>query len=226
MGPTTGDPSSGDPTTDSGPLLDVAAMPDVPNVGAPDGSPCNADNECASGSCYVIAVLGGVCGECSDDLDCPDGGCTIANPIMGTGSVCNMGELGGGCETDVACDPGLTCESIISIPGVLTASTCSECAVDADCAPGMLCSPDYDVPGLSGVRTCIAPGAGGLGDGCDLDATGAAECQSGACAPADLMGLLQLGVCSECVNDADCSGGACASAEIDLQFGLTPATCI
>ncbi len=217
---TTGEGSSGPPMTDSGPLFDLGNAP------APDGTACDFDNECASGNCYVAGVLGGICGECNSDADCPGGGCSVPNPVAGIGSVCNLGDLGDGCETDAVCQPDLTCETIIAVPGVITVATCSECQLDSDCAPGTLCSPTYDVVGFAGVRSCVTPGTVVLGEGCDLQPSGADECETGLCAPASLMGLLTLGICSECITDDDCSMATCSDASIDLAAGLLPAVCI
>ena len=191
----------------------------------PDGGSCSADEECVSGECYLVGILGGVCGECNEDADCADGGCTLPNPLNGTPPVCNMGLLGEGCETTDVCDTDLVCALIIDIPGLVSASTCSECETDADC--GMdTCQPDYDLPNFSGVNECVMPGSLADGHGCDL-VTGDAACASGHCAQGNLMMILFLGVCSECEVDGDCGPGeTCVEPDIDLMGGLTAGMCV
>jgi len=210
-------------TTDAGESTSTGEPPDPPDP-LPNGSQCSSDEECESNQCFVAGVLGGICGECNEDADCVGGGCTPANPITSAPPVCNDGELADGCESTAACMPGLECASILSVPGILDANTCSECLDDTDC-PGQTCQPSYDVPGLTGVLVCVDLGSLADGDGCDL-ATGAAACSSGTCAAADFMMLFELGVCSECQVDADCPGGTCQGPEIDLVEGLIAGTCI
>lgn len=210
-------------STSSGGFID----PTTGSTGTPlgvDGDPCNEDDQCLSNECYFIPVLGGVCGECNADTDCVGGGCTLPNPLTGAPSVCNMGMLGDGCETDI-CDVDLVCAEIISIPGILTASTCSECASDMDC--GMdTCQPDYDLPNFTGVNECVMPGSLADGHGCDL-VTGDAACSSGHCAQGDLMGIVIVGVCSECEVDPDCGPGeVCVPPDVDLIAGLTAGFCM
>ena len=189
-----------------------------------DGDPCTTDDECLSNECYFVPVLGGLCGECNEDADCVGGGCTPPNPITMEPAVCNLGMLGDGCETDI-CDMDLVCAEILSIPGILTASTCSECASDMDC--GMdTCQPDYDLPNFTGVNECVMPGSLADGHGCDL-ITGDTACASGHCAEGDLMGILIVGVCSECEVDTDCGPGeTCAPPAVDLMMGLTAGFCM
>lgn len=198
----------------------------------PNGATCEANEECESGFCFVVGILGGICGECNTDADCADatgGGCSIPNPLAAPpqGAHCNMGEAGAGCMDSAICETDLQCAVILDVPGVLTASTCSECLTDADCM-GDLCSPTYDVLNLSGQLTCVAPGSVADGEGCDLDSgTGDMACLSGHCATADVMGLLQLGVCSECAVDGDCADGeTCMAPAVDLMSGLVAGTCM
>ena len=69
------------------------------------------------------------------------------------------------------------------------------------------------------------------GLGCDLEGSGDMQCMSGFCAPADVMGFLELGVCSECENDENgepqgCDPGqVCMDASVDLAMGLIAGTC-
>jgi hypothetical protein len=191
----------------------------------PDGSSCECADQCASGKCYVVPLIGGQCGACESDADCPDGGCSVPNPLAGTGSSCNMGELGEGCETDAVCQAGLTCEELLDVAGLIQLSTCSECTMDSDCGTD-LCSPTYDVANFKGEWACVAPGTVENGGGCDLDTTGDDAC-IGDCAEANVMGLVTLGVCSDCDEDADCAAGeVCLEPEIDLTTGdVTPSAC-
>jgi hypothetical protein len=196
----------------------------------PDGASCEVNEECISGFCYFISVLGGICGECNADSDCPDGGCSLPNPLAQppVGAHCNMGEPGAGCMSDEICQEGYTCETILSVPGILETAACSECEVDTDCGEGMLCSPTYDILNISGQRVCVMPGSVPNGEGCDhLSGTGNDACTSGLCATVDIMMLLQLGVCGDCGVDADCTPpDVCLPADIDITTGeVTPPTC-
>lgn len=194
----------------------------------PDGSSCTENEECISGKCFVVSILGGICGECLTDTDCPDGGCSLPNPISNppVGAHCNMGEPGAGCETDDVCQMGV-CATILDVPGVLTAKTCSDCIADADCTDGQLCSPTYDVLNISGQKLCVEPGSVPNGEGCDFMGTGDTACMSGLCAAVDIMSLLMVGVCGDCEVDADCTApDVCIPASIDTATGtVTPPTC-
>jgi hypothetical protein len=186
------------------------------------------DAECMSGQCFVVGVLGGICGECNEDADCDMFGCSIPNPLADPpqGSTCGDGNVGSGCETADACSGDLLCATILDVPGVFTASTCSECDVDTDCADGTICNPNLSVTELTGNKTCIMPGTVADGDACDLEADNGA-CTN-FCASADVMGLLELGVCSECLQDADCPtmGDTCEAPVVDLAEGLIAGACV
>lgn len=193
----------------------------------PDGSMCQESCECGSDACFVLGPLGGLCGECIVDADCPDGGCTIPNPLSEPpeGAVCNDGSLGGGCQTDAACQDPLICVTVIDIPGILTSVTCSECEADADCVAG-LCSPDYEIQALSGHWICVDVGSVPNGGACDFLGSGDAACASGHCAIGDLLGVTQIGVCGECEDDGDCGVGICEPPVVDLMSGLSPSICV
>jgi len=194
--------------------------------GNPDGSACTADMECASGHCYLAGVLGGVCGECSTDADC-DFGCNAPNPLASPpeGSTCSAGNLGENCEDDTAC-VGLECVPVIDVPGIIEVSSCSECNADADCMPGQVCDVDISVADFDGVWTCTPAGTEGLGSSCDPQGSGDQACSSGHCASADIMGLIELGVCSECDVDADCMPGqTCVAPEVGLDGTTTAGFC-
>jgi hypothetical protein len=211
----TGSSSSSDTGTETGGLL-------------PDGEQCMASDQCASGFCYLAGILGGICGECIDDDDCV-WGCGPPNPLAlpPTGSTCDDGSLGAGCQTDDACQAVFVCSEIIDVPGVLTLNGCSECATDVDCAE--LCSPNYEsaFTEMEGHWECVDAGSVPLGGGCDFAGTGNDACASGFCGIADIMGLLQLGICSDCVDDGDCAGmQTCEAPTVDLDGTVTPGTCV
>jgi hypothetical protein len=192
------------------------------------GVDCSEDAECASGHCYVVGILGGVCGECTSDEDCPDGGCTPPNPLAvpPEPSVCNTGTLGDGCDSDAVCEGILYCATVIDIPGVIVVNTCSQCRGDFDCSAGQLCSPMSDITSFSGVKLCVDPGSQPLGASCDQQGSGDQACTTGHCATADVMGLLQVGVCSECETDMDCPlDTQCHPPEVDLSQGYLPGYC-
>jgi Cys-rich repeat protein len=173
------------------------------------GDPCVDPGECASNACYVVGPLGGVCSECDEDADCAMG-CSPGNPLSGTGALCCDGSVGCGCETGLACRAGLFCVELLDIPGILTTSACSECMADGDCGAGMLCSPTYELEALLGRFVCVAPGSKGLDEGCTDDA----QCASGECVPADIMGIPFISVCSECDNNVDCAAGVCVLPQV------------
>ncbi len=196
--------------------------------GLPDGEQCTSGDECASGECYVVGVLGGVCGECSDDSDC-DFGCNAPNPLAmpPEGSTCGQGNLGENCENDDACDGLLECVEVLNVPGVIDLSSCSECDVDGDCMPGQVCNVDLDVADFSGVWTCENTGTVPLGGSCALAGSGDEACASTFCAAADIMGLIQLGICSECEVNGDCMPGeVCLEPEVGLDGTVVPGTCV
>jgi hypothetical protein len=192
----------------------------------PNGASCTSDGDCASGNCYVVPFLGGQCGECTEDADCADGGCTAPNPFEANGSTCNMGELGGGCETSDACQDGLVCGSVLDLLGLIQISTCGNCEGDADCSMGLICAPVVSVMDFSGVNDCIAPNSLPQDSYCLLAGNGNAACQSGVCSTVDIMALAEIGACGECNVDADCVGGTCVLGEFNIGTAtLTGSTC-
>lgn len=208
----------------------VTTDPTDPTGGTqPNGAMCNDSSECMSGHCFVVGILGGLCGECETDDDCPGGGCSLPNPLANPpyGSVCNDGGYGSGCMGDDVCADGLVCATVIDVPGVLTASTCGECTSDAECDAGFVCAPDIAVASLTGVYRCVAQGSLANGQSCEFAGSGDASCVSGHCAIADVMGLLQIGVCSECEIDAQCGPmQTCEAPQVDLMSGLIAGTCV
>ncbi|MEM9463629.1 MAG: hypothetical protein AAGF11_56350, partial [Myxococcota bacterium] len=192
------------------------------------GMACNVPADCPSNACYTLGALGGVCSECDEDADCAFG-CSAGNPLSGDCAFCCDGTLGCGCETDLACQGGLPCAQLLSVPGIIDISTCSECASDADCPGGNLCAPSYDLSSLGGQLGCVPPMSLPNGEGCDIAGSGDMQCVSGNCASATLMGIPIIGVCSECDEDADCGGGVCVLPEIVLvgvMLDVVPGMCI
>ncbi|MFZ6186034.1 hypothetical protein [Nannocystis pusilla] len=190
------------------------------NSSCTDASGCG----CESGKCFVVPALGGFCGECLGDDDCPDGGCTVINPVAGVGSKCNLGKAGDGCESDAACtDPTASdCSPVLEVPGIITVATCGECKTDLDCPPqAPHCTPDYDIPDFSGQKKCKPTDSLPQNAGCDFDGTGNQACASGFCGEANIMGLLKLGICGQCNSDADCPvNQKCSDPLVDLDMGL------
>jgi hypothetical protein len=202
----------------------------------PDGSMCSADEECQSDSCFVVPLLGGLCGECKTDADCDKGGCTIPNPLAGQGATCNEGQAGAGCETDDVCvDPNNpSCGLVLDATPIIKVQTCGECKENADCTDDALpnCSPEISVADFSGILTCVADGSVANNSACNHVEDGGvpignAACESGMCGVATVMGVVKIGVCGECFTDADCDGGTCQDAYVDTETGdLFGATCV
>ena len=194
--------------------------------GLADGEECDNGAECASGACFNAGVQGGFCGECEGDDDCM-WGCNVANPFSDPpqGSDCGDGMLASGCEDDDACMGGLVCHELYFIPGVITVAGCSECDEDSDCAE--LCSPVIDdaLTNANGHWECVTAGSVGLGGGCDLTGSGDAACASGACAAGSIMGVVDIGICSECDDDGDCPG-TCDAPTVGLDGTITPGACV
>lgn len=225
------DPSTATVTTEpgTGTFTTTASTTDPTGGELPDGEPCEDDQQCASGHCFVVGIFGGICGECVTDSDCDGGGCTPPNPIAvpPAPSTCNDGAFGDGCMSDEVCDDGLRCATVLEVPGVITASTCSECASDGECDAGQLCAPDISVQGLTGVYRCVEAGTLANGQSCDFATSGDESCVSGYCAVADVMGLLSIGVCSGCEVDAQCMlAQECEPPQVDLELGLIPGGCV
>jgi hypothetical protein len=207
---------------------ETATPDETGGQGLPDGEECTEDAQCESGMCFVASVVGGICGECLGDDDCDGGGCSIPNPFKDPpeGAFCNMGEQGGGCESTDACQGDQVCALILDVPGIIEASTCSECLDSSQCDGEALCNPHYDVIELSGYNSCVAPGSVANGLGCTIGEEGSAACASGFCADASVRGLLNLGVCSECIEDGDCADGeTCLAPEVNLTSGLVAGVC-
>jgi hypothetical protein len=219
---TSTDPGTTDPST-GGQCEDPPDQPQ--NSSCTDASGCG----CASGKCFLIPILGGLCGECLDDDDCP-GGCTIPNPIASIGATCNLGGPGAGCNTDATClnTCAAKCGAVLDVPGIITVSTCGTCKTNADCTSPARpnCTPSYDVLNFTGGLSCKPDGSVANNEGCSLTDDGMGEplgnhvCQSGKCGQASVMGILNLGICGECNADADCPNGqTCTDPQVDLNSG-------
>ena len=239
--PTTGSPTTDDPTaTTTDPTAtttdDPTATTGDPTATTgdtdplPNGSECTENEECESGMCFFNSLFGGVCGECLTEEDCPDGGCTPPNPLPEppVPATCNDGSLGGGCNTDEACQEELSCIDLIEVPGIIEVATCGECNEDTECSDDWLCAPQFDIANFTGQKSCVEPGSVPNGQGCDHEGSGDDQCMSGICAEVDLMGLLTVGVCGECNVDADCTeaGETCQEPDVDIETGeVTPPLC-
>jgi hypothetical protein len=131
-----------------------------------------------------------------------------------------MGELGGGCESDAVCQDGLECGQLVEVPGIFSLSSCSECASDDACSDG-LCSPSVDIAAMTGHRECVPPASLLFGSVCDHLTSGDQACASGHCAPADLAGLIEVGVCGDCSVDTDCDEGMqCVAPQLTLSGAI------
>ena len=195
----------------------------------PDGAMCSDDKECESGSCFVVPLLGGLCGECKTDADCPKGGCTIPNPLAGAGAVCNEGEAGAGCEDDGVCvDPNNPlCGLVLDASPIIKVQTCGECKTNADCSDDAApnCSPTISVGDFSGINTCVPDASVPNDSACnqveeDGVPIGNAACESGKCGVAVVMGVVKIGACGECFVDGDCDAGkTCQDPFVDTETG-------
>jgi hypothetical protein len=202
--------------------------------GQPNDAPCTDESGCgcASGKCFLVPILGGFCGECLGDADCSPGGCTIPDPINSEGSHCNKGEPGAGCESDAVCsDPQHAhCAPVLEIENIITVATCGACGGNGDCPPAAHnCVPIYDIANFAGVFECLPDGVVPNGGGCNLnEPNGGEACASGRCGKANVMGLLDVGICGECNSDADClPNQTCTDPQVDLEQGLlVPAQCV
>lgn len=189
--------------------------------GLPDGSSCSEAAECQSGHCFIVAALGGVCGECTNDSDCRYG-CGAANPLVdpATPSTCDDGSLGAGCESDDSCQSDLVCAPVLDVPGIITVGTCGSCGAAQGCANGEACSLVADYVVVQGQHECVPVGSQMDGESCSLQFDGEVACANH-CEPVSVMGLFEIGVCGACVTDEDCNGsGTCSPGS--FSFGAVP----
>lgn len=174
------DAGAGDSGTDDA-GLDDAGMDDAGMMsGTPLGDQCGLSGDCASGFCYTIGGIGGVCSNCEVDMDCP-AGTTCDYGIGDAYARCvGMGMLGD------ACTAGSDCGS-----GFCAGGVCSECNVDVDCGDGGACD---DQTASTGYFVCLAP----FGSPCQ----NSVECGSGYCNQGQFFDT-----CAECEQDSDCAAG-------------------
>jgi hypothetical protein len=197
--------------------------------GRDNGARCDQHDECASDRCFYIPLLGGLCSECLIDADCDGRGCSLPGVLDSPPrpARCTDGALGEGCMSDAVCQEPLVCAQILDVPTVIESSTCGECHVDADCGAN-LCAPRYHIREIRGEWVCVEPGSVPNGEGCALDGSGDAACASGICAPANIQGLTQVGICGDCASDADCTPPqVCQETGVTLLTGTVhPAICV
>lgn len=234
----TGDSESGDTSMDTSsddpPTTDNDSMSFIqeegPDTGMEEGGlgnlgeMCQTDSECAEDLfCNGVPGFGGICSECSSDADCATGNCTFQGSYFG----CGDGGQGQMCESDEVCGDGLYCAEVVNLGGLFNGNFCSECKVDSDCEDGQLCAPQVefmDLMNISGQRSCIEPKTAPHNQLCDAQGSGDEQCM-GFCTTADVMGLLQIGVCGECETDSDCmDGGTCNPAMVGFS-GFSGSTC-
>jgi hypothetical protein len=188
------------------------------------GEMCQSDSDCVDELfCNGVPGFGGICSECASDADCPMGNCTFTGAYFG----CGDGGEGQMCESDEVCAEGLFCAEVVDLGGLFNGNFCSECKVDTDCPDGQLCAPVIefmDLMNISGQRSCIDPETAPNGQLCDADGSGDEQCM-GFCTTADIMGLIEVGVCGECETDADCAMNmTCMPAMVGLD-GFAGSVC-
>ena len=219
-GDTTGD-GDGEPTTGDG-----DGEPEPCEGDGANGTACNTGCDCASTFCRVLPILGGQCGECVVDADCPDGGCSLQSPFENNGPTCNMGEPGGGCESTEVCQDDLVCGNVLSLGGFIEVDTCGFCE-DGGCEGDLICTPVVLVEEFSGINTCVEPGSFAQDAYCDIEGNGDAACAD-FCSPVLIEGIITIGACGECVDNDDCGADeTCSPGAFDLGLGsLTGSTCV
>ena len=210
--------STSDTTSDDGPGLTTLI------VSESSGLQCEDESTCTE-YCFLLGILGGFCSECLTEDDC-EWGCSppIPEPLPGHPALCNNGDPSDGCNTSAACRDDFVCASLLDIPGVHEIRTCSECVDDSDCAPG-LCGVDLRLDVFGGTRQCVVAGTVANGQTCDLEGSGDEACAN-LCAAADLGGIVEVGVCSECTLNAHCdTGETCMPPTITLDGAVTAGAC-
>lgn len=209
-----------------GSFLDgVSSEDDGPPTPQGNGSPCADAAECESGFCYQIPMLGGVCSECLTDDDCEMGTCSL--DIAGY-AICTDGSIGVMCSSDEGCMGDLVCAPLVDTGGLFDLNFCSECNDATPCPGDQVCSPVYDLGNFQGYLGCVDPGSVPNGGGCPLDGfMGDGEvCQSGLCGVADVLGVIPVGVCGECLSDMDCMAMEMCSPPVADMSGLQGAMCM
>lgn len=205
-----------DPETPQPRPPDLPPEEEPPRTDLANGEFCGENEECRSGACFDLLAFGGRCGECLDDADCEDGGCSSPSLDEPEGSVCNTGDYASGCQTDDVCAEGLVCSTVLDVPGLFAIRGCGECSLNTPCPGDELCVHELDLLAQSGAGECIAPGSRAVGEFCELGASGDDACASAICTPASVDGFFEVGVCGTCRTDADCGRGWCREAEVDV----------
>lgn len=204
---------------------DSSGGSDGPPMPQPNGSQCGGGDECESGFCYSIPMLGGVCSECLTDTDCETGTCSL-DPVGY--AVCTDGSIGVMCSSDEGCMGDLVCGELVNTGGLFDLNFCSECNDATPCAGDQVCSPVYDLDQFQGYLGCLDPGTVENGGGCPLNGfTGdGTVCQSGLCGVADLFGVVPIGVCGECLTNMDCMDMQTCTPPMAGMSGLQGAVCM
>jgi hypothetical protein len=209
-----------------GSFLDSATSGDPPPpMPQPNGGQCMGPDDCKSGFCYEIPMLGGVCSECLTDEDCEMGTCSLDPASLY--AVCTDGSIGVMCSSDEGCMGELVCAELVDTGGLFPLNFCSECNADTPCPDGQICSPVYDLGMFQGYLGCVEPQSVPNGGGCPLDGfMGDGEvCQSGFCGVADVLGVVPIGVCGECLTDMDCMDMQMCTPPVADMMGLVGAVC-
>ena len=205
----------------SGGSSDEAGFIPRPDAGGPSdpyplGEQCEADRECASGSCFLFPGLDfGLCSECALDSDCMiDGGpgtCSFGQAW----AVCTGGEAGTMCQSSEGCEGDLVCAPIFEVNPF---QYCSECATDAECDEGNACTP-----GNLG-NYCATPGS--IENHAPCPEAGGAYCMSTHCTEALYDGMsFGIFVCGECTVDTDCAEGQTCTPAFLTDMDLSGSVC-
>ncbi len=217
--------SSGpDDSSSEGGFINPESGDEGPSEPQPNGAQCGNNDDCQSGYCYTIPMLGGVCSECLTDADC-DFTCSL-DAAAGY-AVCSDGGTGVMCESTDGCADGLVCAELIDTGGLFNASFCSECATNADCDMEQICTPYYDTRMIGGYFTCATPMSVPDGQGCPIiDGMGdGAVCLNGHCGIADVFGVIEIGLCGECTTEDDCAEGESCMPAMAGMGGVAGPTC-
>lgn len=154
----------------------------TPPEAAPDGSHCNAPEDCDSGLCLTSVYSRGLC--VSDVVrECVPGACVAG---MGCGAVYipwideMVGVCAPGCGEDSDCPTGTSCELTVEVAGAPGRMAClPTCSGSSDCGPHERCDEASSTCGCADDQGCKVYGA-------------AAKCET-----------------SQCVCDPDCEGRSC-----------------
>lgn len=218
----TGDEDSGNDTAG---FITAGNTDDGPVGPQPNGAQCGSADECESGFCYDVPMVGGVCSECLSDSDCGTGTCALDFQMLY--AVCTDGSQGVMCDSDRGCMGDLVCEPLVDTGGVFPLNFCSECGANAACPDGQTCTPVYDTVAFQGYHGCAEPGSVADGGGCPVEGGvgDGSVCMSGACGIANVFGVVDIGVCGECASDDDCTPPATCTPPTADMSGITPSSC-